>query len=449
MIKEFVGEFGLRTKKSGEIWQEAKSHLPGGVGGSAAYFSPHPVYIDRAVGQKLYDVDGNEYIDLLLGGFPLILGHSSEPIIDAVSRQLKRGTSYMLFQETGISLAKKMKEHMPHIEMVRFCNSGSEATMFAIRAARAWTGRDKIAKPEGGYNGQHDDVLVSGVSGRNKGSAVRPEGIADCAGIPRCVVENTVVLPWNDREASLAMIEENAKELAAVILEPVQGFGMGIIPADKEYLKAIREVTERNRIVLIYDEIVTGFRVSGLGGAVRHYGIPPDIGCYGKIMGGGFPIGAFGGRKDIMEKTVDPAADPNYKIFQSGTFTGNAVSMTAGLACLEELETKEYSYLDGLVTKLADGLEKTSAEQGIDLKVTRINSMFYPHFNNKTISSMRDKLQDNAERCRTFCLGLVSNGVWLPPNHSGSVSFAHTEEDIDRVLSISKQVLRTMREKNS
>jgi len=442
---KFMELFESRTKKSKSLWEEAKRFLPGGVSGSAQFFPPYPIYVDKAVGGKIVDVDSNEYIDFLLGGFPNILGHSARPIVEAVKKQLERGTNFVLFQETGIKLAKKMQQLMPHLEMIRFANTGSEATMFAIRAARAWTKKNKIAKPEGGYGGQHDYVLLSGMSGRTAGTAERPIPVSDCAGIPQFIVDNTVILPWNDIDNTVSIIREHANELAAVILEPMQGFGMGGIPAEKKYLEAIRTITKEKNIILIYDEVVTGFRLSGTGGAVKYYGVIPDLACYGKPMGGGFPIGAFGGRRDIMEQTCNPSSDPEYKIFQSGTFTGNAISVTAGLACLTELETKDYSYIDNLAEKLRVGIQRIATEQDFEVQVTGAASMFYVHFNSHPVRSMRDKLKDDAVKNREFSMGMIVNGVFLPPLHTGATCFAHSEKDIDQVLGVAEEVFKEMK----
>jgi glutamate-1-semialdehyde 2,1-aminomutase len=444
-LQQFLNLFDSRTKNSKALWEEAKKILPGGVSGSAAYLAPHPIYIDKAVGGKLVDVDGNEYIDLLLGGFPNILGHSAQPIVEAVKKQLERGTTFGLFQETGIKLAKKMQQLMPHLEMIRFCNTGSEATMFSLRAARAWTRKVKIAKPEGGYSGQHDYVLISSISGRTAGTSDRPLPIAECAGIPNFIVDSTIIFPWNDIDATVSIIKKHSDELAAVILEPMQGFGMGDIPADKKYLEAIRKTTEEKNIVLIYDEIVTGFRLGGIGGAVKYYGVVPDLACYGKPIGGGFPIGAFGGRRDIMEQTCNPTADPEHKIFHSGTFTGNPISMTAGLICLNELETKNYSYIDNLAEKLRIGLREIAAEQGFKVQITGANSMFYLHFNSNPIRSMRDRLKDDVDKGREFSMGMIANGVFLQPLHPGATCFAHTEKDVDQILSVAEKVLKEMK----
>jgi len=445
-LQKFLDLFESKTKKSRAIWEEARKILPGGVSGSAAYLSPYPVYIDKAEGGKLVDVDGNEYIDLLLGGFPNILGHSPKAIVEVVKMQLERGTNHILFQETGVKLAKKMQQFMPHLEMMRFCNTGSEAIMFALRVARSWTKKVKIAKPEGGYSGQNDYVLVSSISGKTAGPPDRPISVAECAGIPKFIVDNTIIIPWNDINATISILREHADELAAVILEPMQGFGMGDILAEKEYLKAIREVTEEKNILLIYDEIVTGFRLGGLGGAVKYYGVVPDLACYGKPIGGGFPVGAFGGRRNIMERTCSPQADPEFKIFQSGTFTGNPISMVAGLRCLIELETKDYSYIDNLAEKLRGGLLAIAAEQGFEIQVSGVGSMFYIHFNSKPIRNMRDKLRDDVNKNREFSIGMIANEVYLQPLHPGATCFAHTEEDVDQILVVAKKVLKEMRQ---
>jgi glutamate-1-semialdehyde 2,1-aminomutase len=446
LLQKYFDLFESKTRKSAEIYEKARKLLPGGVSGTAAYLTPHPVYVDKAIGRKLFDVDGNEYIDLYLGGFPNILGHSPRTVVEKVKEQLDYGTVPILFQERGIELAEKIQRHMPHLEMMRFCNTGSEATQNAIRAARAWTKKDKIAKMEGGYDGQHDYVLLSAISGRGAGPDDKPTPVPDCAGIPRFIVDNTIILPFNNIDATVSMVKESAEELAAVIIEPMGGVGMGDIPADKEYLQVLRKVTEENNILLIFDEVVTAFRIGGMGGAVKYYGVVPDLDCFGKPVGGGFPIGAFGGRRDVMEKTFHPTADPDYKVFHSGTFTGNPVSMTAGLACLTELETKDYSYIDNLAEKIRIGLRQIATEHGIDIQVTGISSMFFPHFNSKPIRNVRDKMKDDAAKNREFCMGLIVNGVYLHPMHPGALCFAHTEKDIDKILSVSEQVLKEMAE---
>lgn len=444
-LQDYIDQYLSKTRESDAIWNDARKVLPGGVAGAAGFLAPRPIYLEKAKGGRLYDVDGNEYVDLLLCGFVNILGHSPEPVVAAVKRQLDLGTSYMLFNQSGLSLAKIIQKHQPHVEMIRFANSGTEATMFALRVARSFTGREKIAKPEGGYNGQHDSVLMSGSSGA-AGPDRRPEARPESAGIPHCVAEQAVIFPWNDVEATVSIIEENAGELAAVMLEPLPGFGMGAVSPEKGYLEAIREVTARHGILLIFDDVAIGFRIGGMEGSARHFGVTPDLSCYGKVIGGGFPVGAFGGRRDVMEKTLGPSADSKHKVFQSGSFTGNAVTMTAGHACLEELESRDYRYIDGLAETLRKGLTTIAAEKGYPIQVTGEGSIFYPHMNETPVRSMRDKLRDDAVRNRLFCMGLIANGVYLPPGHAAATCFAHTKEDVEHVLEVSEKVLGEMQE---
>lgn len=445
-VEKFIELYESRTKKSREIYAKAREILPGGVSGSAAFLAPHPIYIDKAQGGKFVDIDGNEYIDFHLGGGPNLLGHSPGVVMEAVKKQLDRGTVYTMFQQTGIDLAKKIREYMPYLEMLRFVNTGSEATQSAIRVARSWTKKDKIAKIEGGYNGQHDYVLVSGISSRVAGTPERPEPAPDFAGIPKFVIDNTCVLPYNDIQGSLAIIKENADELAAVIIEPLSAYGIGGVMAKKEYLEALRKITEEENILLIYDEVVTAFRLGGMGGAAKHFGVIPDLNCFGKPIGGGFPIGCFGGRRDIMERTCNPQADPEYKIFQSGTFTGNPVAMTAGLALLTELEKKDFSYINNLGEKIRSGLRKIADEQGHKIQVVGEACLFFPHFAIHSINNNRDKINADLDKQREFCLGLVANGIYLPPVHQGQLCFSHTEEDAEELLNVAEKVMKEMNE---
>jgi len=448
-VEKYLELFEKRTTKSRQHWEEAKRYLAGGVSGGAGFLRPHPVYIADAKGSKFVDIDGNEYIDLLLGGFPNILGHSPSVITEAVKKQLDHGTAVGISTELQIKLAKKINKYMPHIELVRFVNTGSEANLFACRVARSWTGKDKIAKFEGGYNGQYDEQLISGISGRTLGSADRPEPVADCAGIPKFVLDNAIILPYNNPDATVSIIKEHANELAAVLIEPVAGFGMGGIPVEKEFMKALRKITEGNNVLLIFDEVVTAFRVGGLGGAVKYYGVKPDLASFGKPVGGGMSIGAYGGRRDIMEKcvspTVDPLQDAEYKIFQSGTFTGNPITMTAGLACLTELAGKDYSYIDNLAEKVRVGLRRIAAEQGFAVQITGMASMFCVHFTSYPISDQRTHNKADKAKNYEFSLGMIVNGVWLAPMHTAAICFAHTAKEIDYILNVAESVLKEMK----
>ena len=442
-LNKYLDQLEQKTRKTTRLRKLAENLMPGGVAGNAGLVANKSLYIDKAVGGRITDVDGNEYLDLILSGTADILGHSPREIVDAVKRQLDKGTSYMLFHETGIEVVRKIQKHVPHLQRIRFANSGTEATMFAIRAARSWTKKEKIAKSEGGYHGQHDYVLMS--FGKSAGPANKPEANPASAGIPKFIPENTIIFPWNDIDATCSIIEENADQLAAVILEPVQGFGLGAIPAEKNYLEAVREITKQHNIVLIFDEVISGFRIGGLGGAASYFGIAPDLACYGKSIAGGFPIGLFGGQKDIMEKTINPDASPEYKIFQSGTFTGNVVSMTAALACLTELEKKDYAYIDGLAEKLKSGVSQLASAKGFSMQFTGVGSFFYPHFNENPIRNMRDREKDDAALNAMFCMGLIVNGVFFTPGHAGATCFAHTDSEIEFVLEVAEKILNEMK----
>jgi len=449
-LQEFLELFEKRTAKSRAHWEEAKKYLPGGVAGSAAYLKPHPIYITEARGSKFTDIDGNEYLDLLLGGFPNILGHAPKVVKDAVKEQIEYGCNPIVSTKLQLELAKIIIKHMPHMEMVRFVNTGSEGNDSCFKIARAWTGKDKIAKFEGGYNGQHTDQIISGISGKLAGTADNPLPVADFAGVPKFIVDNTVVLPYNDIENTVAVIKRNANELAGVIVEPMAGFGIGEIPAQKEFLQALRQVTEENNILLIYDEIVTGFRIGGMGGAVKHYDVKPDLDVIGKPIGGGLPIGAYGGRRDIMETCVTPAtgpSDPNakYKVFQSGTFTGNPLVMAAGIAAMTELETKDYGYIDNLGQKIRDGLPQIAAKYGFEMQVTGMASMFHIHFSPTPIISQRTRDKEDKVKNYEFSMGMIVNGIWLPPNHPAAMCFAHTEKEVDYLLSTAESILKQMK----
>jgi glutamate-1-semialdehyde 2,1-aminomutase len=448
----FEEQYIAKTKASRKMYEEARQHLPGGVAGSGAYRKPYPLYMKKAQGSRLWDVDGNEYIDIMCSAGPAILGHSPAPVIMAVREQLEHGTVTLVTSEAAIEVAKRIKQHMPGMEMVRFVNSGSEAVHLALRVARAYTGREKHAKFEGNYHGQMDNELVSGdIFGGPENS---PEPIAQGAGIPRGVLNDVVVLPWNNSEASVAIIKKHAKELAAVLLEPMAGMYLGGIPAEKSFVEALRKVCDEEGIVLIFDEVVTGFRL-GLSGAYSITGVTPDLRILGKLIGGGFPVGAYGGRKDIMEKVVSPVEKPaearsmqyeGPKIFQSGTFSGNPISMTAGLAMIKELEKPGfYERIDGYGERVRSGLRKIVVDLGIPVQVVGVGSMFCLHFSEHSVMSIRDFSMIDKETGAAFYMGWEANGIHCPPFHLGFTSGAHTGDDIDKVLEVAEMVLQEIK----
>jgi glutamate-1-semialdehyde 2,1-aminomutase len=439
----FEEELRSRTRKSQILYEEARQVLPGGVTASGKFRLPYPVYFREAHGSKIVDVDGNEYLDLLMGLGVFILGHSPETIIKAVTKQLQQqGTMPGLPTELEIQLARKVQQYMPAAEMVRFVNTGSEGTLMAIRVARAYRNRDKIARFEGNYDGQHDLVQVSGAT--IAGPADTPEPSRDYAGIPTSILQDLLILPYNDTEQAVSLITAHANELAGVIMEPVSVYGLGCVPAEKEFMKAVREVTLKYDIPLIFDEVVNNFRL-GLGGASEYYGVIPDLVCLGKILGGGFPIGGYGGRQDIMEKFVSPTSQSNRKIFQSGTFSGNPITMAAGLAVIKELEKGEvYPHINELGEKMRSGLRRISEDLGIQMFVAGVKSFFQIHFGLDGIKNVRESMKADDAQASEFAQGMFVNGINAPA-HPLYLSAAHTQQDVDKTLEAAETVLREMK----
>jgi glutamate-1-semialdehyde 2,1-aminomutase len=441
----FEQDLRARTVKSLAMYEGARRILPGGVAGHGKYMVPYPIYFQQAHGSRIIDVDGNGYIDLLMGYGIHILGHSPPPVVKAVTEHLGNGTMPGLATEHEFRLASKVREHMPPMEMIRFVNTGSEATAMAIRVARAYRKRDKIARFEGNYHGQHDLVEMSGVTTEGPGDAPIPS--PDSLGLPASTANDLLILPYNEPEAAVSLIAEHADELAGVIMEPVSAFGLGCVPAEPEFIQAIRSVTLKHDIPLILDEVVTNLRL-GLGGASEYYGVTPDLVCLGKIVGGGFPIGVYGGREDLMNRYVTPtgsSTDQEEKIHQSGTFSGNAISMVAGLAVIKELEKEGvYPYLEKLTARVRSGLQGIAEDLGIQMLVTGIASLFQCHFGVRGIRNRRDRQLVNTSLDREFSQGLLSNGICATP-HPLFLSTAHSEKDVDCILETAGTVLEAMK----
>ena len=440
--EKFEKQFIQRTKKSKEMYEEARKYLPGGVPGNGRFMKPYPLYWKDAKGARIIDVDGNEYIDMRAAGGPIILGYNPPAVVEAVKAQLEHGTHTFLTSKVVFELAKKICQHMRGVEMIRFVNSGSEAGHFALRAARVYTGRPKIAKFEGNFVGSFCDEFIS--TQVFSGPEDSPEPIADIAGIPESCYKDIVVLPFNNIEASVSLIRKHAKELACVIMEPLANFALAGVLAEKPFMEAIRRVTEEEGILLIWDEVVSGFRF-GLGGLEGYYNIVPDMRTLGKIIGGGFPVGAYGGKREIMDKAVTPTgmpSDKKEKAFQSGTFSGNEITAAAGLALISELERKNpYSYIDGLGERLRSGWRKIADDLGIKLQVTGIGSYAGLMFADQPIRNLRDYGRVDLKKGDAFRLGLYANGVTFS-KHNAFMNAALSEEDIDEVLSVSGHVLR-------
>jgi glutamate-1-semialdehyde 2,1-aminomutase len=413
------------------------------AGGVSSHFKGwQPFYVRAAKGAQLVDVDGNEYVDLIMGFGPNLLGHSPDVVVDAVRDVIARGTSLAIATELEVELAQTIARLVPSAERMRFVASGTEATMMALRTARAFTGRTRIARFEGHWHGQHDLALVS--AGRVGGEERAPIAVPDGAGIPQSVLEEVLVLPWNDIDQVAPLLRDRIDELAAVILEPMPFSNIGGEEPDREFMSALRELTRAHGILLVFDEVITGFRL-GLGGAAAHFGFSPDLHVFGKTAGGGFPIGVYGGRADVMEAVVTPRhGDPHgaETIFQSGTFSGTPPTMAAGLAMLRELERSDAIAVAGeRAESLRTGWRQLAAELELAVQVTGISSWFGIYFTEQPIRTVRDALTSNRAQQRAFSLGLLAAGVYLPPSHPGFTSSAHTEADIEHVLDVSERVL--------
>jgi len=445
MTTSFETQFKTRTPASYSMFERASQHLPGGVAGNGKFVAPYPIYVKGAQGGEFVDLDGNRYIDLLMGGGVHILGHSSEVVMSAVEAQLRVGTHYYMAAEAEVLLAEKICQLMPQIEMVRFVNTGSEATQMALRAARAYSKRDRIAKFEGNFHGQHEAVLISTLGA--EGPDREPVSRIDSAGVPRLTRDNVLVLPFNDAERTVDLISEHADELGAVILEPVSAFGLGVVPAQSEFLEAVREVTAKYEIPLIFDEVVTNFRL-GLGGATECFGVIPDLVCLGKIIGGGFAIGGYGGKREIMDKVVTPKTglwNLSEQIFQSGCFSGNPISMVAVLAVLNELEKgKVHPHINGIAEKLQTGITEIGRRLGFPVLVNRAASFFQVHFGVDKITNKREQQKTDKKTADLFHYGLRANGI-MASTHPLFISAAHTEQHVSTILDVSERVLKEMK----
>jgi glutamate-1-semialdehyde 2,1-aminomutase len=444
LTANYLDKLAERTPSSYALRHEAEQVLAGGV--SSHFKAWQPFYVREAKGAHLTDVDGNDYVDLVMGFGPNSLGHSPDVVVEAVRDAVAHGTSLAIATPLEVELAQTISRLVPSMEVMRFVVTGTEATMMALRTARAFTGRPRIARFEGHYHGQHDAALVSGA--HVGGAEDRPEAVPDGAGITRGVLEEVVVLPWNDIDVVAPVVREAAHDLAAIILEPVPFSNLGGEEPDPEFLRALRELTWERDVLLIFDEVVTGFRL-GLGGAAAHFGFAPDLHCFGKAVGGGFPIGVFGGRRDVMEAVVTPIpGDPHAAetIFQSGTFSGAPPTMAAGLTMLRELEhTDAIAVADARAEAVRAGWRQFVDELGLAAQVTGMSSWLGLAFTDRPIRTRRDSIAADRARARAFSLGLLLGGVYLAPSHPGFTSAAHTEEDVGRVLEVSQRVLREIK----
>jgi glutamate-1-semialdehyde 2,1-aminomutase len=422
----------LVTTNSERLFERAQTVIPGGVNSPVRAFRSvgrTPLFVSRAKGARIYDVDGHSYIDYVGSWGPMILGHARDEVIEAIKRAANDGTSYGAPTEREIELAERICEAFPSIERVRLVSSGTEAAMSALRLARGFTGRDRIVKCEGCYHGHSDSLLVKA------GSGLATFGTPDSAGVPADLARNTIVVPFNDVEALRRVLKDQGDQVACVILEPVAG-NMGCVAPADGYLKSVREMTSSNGSLLIFDEVITGFRVA-YGGAQELYGVRSDLTCLGKIIGGGLPVGAFGGRAEVMERVA-----PLGPVYQAGTLSGNPLAVAAGLETLRLLrELNPYDRLEQLSSRLEMGLRDAAGEAGIDATVNRVGSMMTAFFNSGVITNWDTAKPSDTSRYASFFGKMLERGVYLAPSQfeCAFVSIAHDEQLIDSTISAARE----------
>jgi glutamate-1-semialdehyde 2,1-aminomutase len=416
------------TPHSGERWQQAQSVLPGGLSSGARIFEPYPFYTQRADGGYIWDIDGNRYYDCCMAYGALLLGHRAPVIVEALQGQLERSTIYGTPHELEVAFAEKFTQCAPCADKVLLCNSGTEATMQGIRIARAFTGKDKLAKFECGYHGWHDYAMWSStITPELMGPEDRPDLVADSAGIPKAVKDTMLLLPFNENAFNL--IEENADELAGVIIEPV--IGEGTHPLEKSFLEGLREVTKSNDVILIFDEVITGFRLA-LGGAQELFGVIPDIATYGKTIGGGMPVGAVGGPNEIIDAVTK--SDPHISV--AGTYSGNPMTLAAGNAMIGYLMENPNVYEDmkSKGDRIRAEFNEFARAENLPGTMAGIGSLFQTHIQHPPVTRPRQALEQDHEALRDFQLYLRYNGVFIPRVHLGIVSPAHSEEDVGEII---------------
>lgn len=423
----------MKTDQSKALFEQAQRLLPGGVDSPVRAFRAvggQPLFIDKGAGPYIIDVDGNRYIDYVLSWGPLILGHAHPAVVEALRQTAEKGTSFGAPSPLEIELGRRIQKFMPTLEMLRFVNSGTEATMSALRLARAYTGRVKIIKYEGCYHGHADQLLVQA------GSGVATLGLPDSPGVPPATVQDTLTAPFNDLQATARLFEEFKGEIAAVIIEPVAG-NMGVVPPAAGFLQGLRELASSAGALLIFDEVMTGFRVHP-GGAQTVYGIRPDLTTLGKVIGGGLPVGAYGGRREIMEM-VAPAGP----VYQAGTLSGNPLAMAAGISTLNELEAPStWDKLEKRAAQLSVGLMQLAETAGIPIQVHQAGTMFSAFFTASPVSDWSSVKTSDTQRFGRYFRGMLEAGVYLAPSQfeAGFISTTHGEPIIEQTLQAAEKV---------
>lgn len=413
-------------EKSKQAFAESIDLLPGGVNSPVRAFKSvnmDPIFMESGKGAIIKDIDGNEYIDYVLSWGPLILGHTHPEVVQAIAEQAAKGSSFGAPTVSENKLAKLVMERLPAVEMIRFVSSGTEATMSALRLARGYTGRDKILKFEGSYHGHGDSLLIKA------GSGVATLGLPDSPGVPVDVAKNTLTVAYNDLESAKVVFEKFGTEIAAVILEPVAG-NMGVVPPQPGFLEGLRKLTEENGTLLIFDEVMTGFRVD-YGCAQEYYGITPDLTCLGKVIGGGLPVGAFGGKREIMEQIA-----PSGPIYQAGTLSGNPLAMTAGYETLSRLDKSSYEYFKKLGDQLDSGFREAATKYNIPHTVNRAGSMIGFFFTNEDVIDFETAKTSDLQLFAEYFKLMAEEGIFLPPSQFEGlfISTAHTEEHIAKTV---------------
>ncbi|GGI31585.1 MULTISPECIES: glutamate-1-semialdehyde 2,1-aminomutase [Staphylococcus] len=416
----------MRYKKSSEAFEIAEKLMPGGVNSPVRAFKAvdtPPLFMERGEGSKIYDIDGNEYIDYVLSWGPLILGHRNPKVIDAIHSVVDRGTSFGASTLEENRLAQLVIDRVPSIEKVRMVSSGTEATLDTLRLARGFTGKNKIIKFEGNYHGHSDSLLIKA------GSGVATLGLPDSPGVPEGTAKNTITVPYNDLEAVQYAFDQFGDDIAAVIVEPVAG-NMGVVPPVEGFLQGLRKITTDNQALLIFDEVMTGFRV-GYHCAQGYFNVTPDLTCLGKVIGGGLPVGAFGGKKEIMDHIA-----PSGEIYQAGTLSGNPLAMTSGYMTLSQLTPESYDYFNTLGDMLEEGLKATFKKYNVPIVINRAGSMIGFFLNEGPVTNFKQANQSDLTMFSHMYRELAKEGIFLPPSQFEGMflSTSHTKEDIQKTL---------------
>ncbi|MDD9147708.1 MULTISPECIES: glutamate-1-semialdehyde 2,1-aminomutase [unclassified Sporolactobacillus] len=428
----------MEFKKSIAAFEEAKPLMPGGVNSPVRSFPAvdlDPIYMDHGKGSKVYDLDGNEYIDYVLSWGPLILGHADEKVIDFVKKTAEKGTSFGAPHVLETKLAELVIDRVPSVEMVRMVNSGTEATMSAIRLARGYTGREKILKFEGSYHGSSDSLLIKA------GSGVATLGLPDSPGVPAELAKETLTVPYNDVESVADVFKQYGHDIACVIVEPVAG-NMGVVPPVPGFLQALRKITKEYGSLLIFDEVMTGFRVA-YDCAQGYYGVMPDLTTLGKVIGGGLPVGAYGGRRDIMKQVA-----PEGPVYQAGTLSGNPLAMAAGYMTLSQLKPEDYAEFRNKADRLSKGYRAAAEKYGIPLSVNQAGAMMGFFFTNQDVIDYKRSKSSDLNHFKKYFAAMIEQGISLPPSQFEGVflSTKHTDDDIEKTIAAAENAFRQIAE---